>query len=86
MNNRIGTINADGARDWPERTISGQPYTRPASTLDIGAGAFIVYDAFPPANTPELIEAARAFIAPKPKRTAVTHERIIIPDETASDE
>jgi hypothetical protein len=85
MNNRIGTINADGARDWPERTISGQPYTRPASTLDIGAGAFIVYDAFPPANTPELIDAARAFIAPK-KRTAAKHEYIIIPGETASDE
>jgi len=86
MNNRIGTINADGTRIWPERTISGQVFTLPAHTLDIGAGAFVVYDAFPPANTPELIEAARAFIAPKPKRTAATHERISIPDETAPDE
>lgn len=86
MKDRIGTINADGARTWPERTISGQVYTRPASTLDIGVGAFIVYDAFPPANTAQLIDQARAFIAPKPKRTAATHERISIPDETASDE
>lgn len=86
MNDRIGTINADGARTWPERTISGQVYTRPAHTRDIGAGAFIVYDPFPPANTSELIDAARALIAPKPKRTAVTHERTRTPDETASDE
>jgi hypothetical protein len=86
MNNRIGSINADGARTWPERTISGQVYTRPAHTLDIGAGAFIVYDPFPPANTAQLIDEARTLIAPKPKRTAVVHERTRDTDETASDE
>lgn len=83
MNDRIGTINADGARVWPERTISGQAYTRPAGTLDIGGGAFIVYDTFPPANLSELIDQARAYVAPKPKRTS--HERTRSADAPTAD-
>jgi len=86
MNDRVGTIHADGSRIWPERTISGQTYTRPAHTLDIGGGAFIVYDVFRPANTADLIAAARASIAPKVKRTGTVHERIISADAPASDE
>lgn len=79
MIDRIGTINADGSRIWPECTISGQAYTRPAHTLDIGTRSFIVYDPFPAANLPELIEAAVAIVFPKPKRKA--HERFEVTDE-----
>lgn len=84
MKNRVGTINADGSRIWPERTISGQTYTRPAHTLDIGGGAFIVYDPFPPAHTTDLIAEARAWAAPKPKRTGTAHERLRDTDEIVS--
>jgi len=69
MHDRIGVIHADGTRVWPEHTLSGQTYTRPAHTRDIGYGAFIVYDPFPPADTAALMAAAIAFVTPKqPKR------------------
>lgn len=47
---RIGHLD-----QWPETTISGQPYTRPVSTLALTNGDFIVLDTFPPPNEEELI-------------------------------
>lgn len=74
MNDRIGTINADGTRVWPEVTISGQAYRLPAHTLDIGDGHFIVYDVFPTADADALIAAARAHAAPRPARKRREHD------------
>lgn len=66
MNDRIGTIGKDGARHWPALTVTGRAYTRPAHTLDIGEGCFVVYDAFPSEDTPALIEALKATLTHEP--------------------
>lgn len=44
---RLGTMAAgDTPAVWPETTVTGQTYTRPCSTLNIGGGLFIVRDMF----------------------------------------
>lgn len=54
MNERLGTIDADGVMHWPRYTVTGRAYTRPAHTRSFGT-QFIVYDLF--GNSPEEIES-----------------------------
>jgi len=63
LSKRVGAIREDGARAWPDETITGRAYTRPANTLDLTAAAFIVYDAFPAEGVDGLIEQARKALA-----------------------
>jgi hypothetical protein len=44
MDNRIGTFNDDGSvKEWPEKTIAGQDYTRPVNMVMLSPRQFIVY-------------------------------------------
>lgn len=52
---------------WPETTIGGAQYTRPASTIVLGQGYFAVLDIF--GNTPEQIAALQALVNQSTKRT-----------------
>lgn len=38
----VGTIDKDGKRQYPPSTIIGGVYTRPATTVGIGKGLFVV--------------------------------------------
>lgn len=69
--NKIGTYGVgDTPTQWPEVTISGQAYTRPAHLRGIGHNQFVVLD-FPKApDTDELIAALK----PKPKSKRVNDE------------
>ena len=58
MDNRIGTINADGSRTWPKVDILGQAYEKPASTVDLDAARFVVIPIN--FNQPALIEELKA--------------------------
>lgn len=42
--NRIGSDTPDG-RQWPAVDVNGAVYGRPASTMSIGGGAFVVIPA-----------------------------------------
>lgn len=64
----IGRIQSGGARHWPAVTVTGQPYTRPAHTVDLDGEAFVVLDAFPPPDTADRVAAARAWwLAQRPQ-------------------
>ena len=72
---RIGAIGEDGARAWPEETISGRAYARPAHTLDLNASAFVVYDVFRSESDAALIEALRAAVEQHVEDKPQTDER-----------
>lgn len=62
MDKRIGYEG-----QWPETTINGAHYTRPASTIVLGHGYFAVLDIF--GNTPEQIEELRDLVKQATKRS-----------------
>lgn len=39
---RIGTIQENKSRTWPELNIEGAPYTRPATTVNLDKTHFVV--------------------------------------------
>ena len=48
MENRIGKLaTPDTPQEWPEFSISGRDYLRPARTIALGGGRFVVIDLFP---------------------------------------
>lgn len=51
---RLGFRKPDGTTEWPETTVLGAPYTRPATTRNVGGGYFVVIDR----ALPEVVEAA----------------------------
>lgn len=65
MDNRLGQWTEGGAV-WPSLTISGQEYSRPATTLSIGDGYFVVIEN----ETTAAIEALLSDI-----REGLTNER-----------
>jgi hypothetical protein len=58
---RLGRICADGSRLWPDADAHGQPYSQPASTVDMGGDCFIVLPASGRVDG-DAIEALAAFI------------------------
>lgn len=62
---RLGFRKPDGTREWPETTVLGKPYTRPATTRNVGGGYFIVLDrALPEAVEPAVDEVKALVSAP----------------------
>jgi hypothetical protein len=61
---RIGTRTQDGVT-WPSLSISGRPYTRPATTRNIGGGQFVVIDVTP---TVDVDNEITSLITPKSKK------------------
>lgn len=69
--NKIGTYGVgDNPTQWPDVTISGRAYRRPASLRGIGNNQFVVLDFPKAADTDALIEALK----PKPKSKRVSDE------------
>lgn len=42
MSKKIGHINSDGSRRWPDLNIEGVEYIRPVSTFDLDKEHFVV--------------------------------------------
>ena len=81
---RLGYIK-DGVYHFPEKTIKGRDYQRPASNMGLGGGYFAVLDTF--GNEPEEIEELKALVGkglkPKPKvmKTKVVSEDVQTEDD-----
>lgn len=66
---RIGQRDHTGKLTWPALTANGRSYERPASTLDIGHGAFVVLDLFIPLDD-SIVDGLREYAAPEAARPA----------------
>ena len=57
MENRIGKLaTPTSQQEWPEVSISGRDYLRPARTIALGGGRFVVIDLFPMEGWREEVE------------------------------
>lgn len=63
---RIGRIHADRI-EFPAVTVGGAAYERPASTLNLGDGYFVVLD-IGRESDPQALDDLKALIAPKAKK------------------
>ena len=66
---RLGHITEDAVQ-FPAQTVSGNAYSRPVSTRNIGGGYFVALDMFPPADVDVevVVRELQQIIAPKKQK------------------
>lgn len=67
---RLGFRKPDGTTEWPETTVLGAPYTRPATTRNVGGGYFVVIDRALPEVVEAAVQATQTSLALKPENKA----------------